>query len=347
MCQHANIPLSSLITLDDFPHQLSPLSNLSWILVDHNKLQGDLGKTYSAQVHGVLDHHDEENAVPREMGPEPRIIEKCGSCTSLVVRYCRSSWDCISSSSLSTGAAHGQGEAAIDDSIVTQGWDAQIAKLAMASILVDTANLTALGKVEDVDIEAVEYLEAKINMSSKDAKSWNRDSYYQEIGEAKNNIGELTVNEILRKDYKQWTENEISLGISSVVKSLGFLVKKAEEGSSASSIDNELDSFMTEKKLDVFAVMTSTSSEDGQFKRELLLQTRTHRLSSTMSNFADRAVPAFQLEDMLVENLSTSLTTEQGGVWRKTWHQKDLSKSRKQVAPLLREVLEKSSFSPS
>lgn len=339
VCEYANISPSSLITLDDLPDNGSLLESTSWILVDHNKLQGYLGKTYSAYVHGVLDHHEEENAVLQRTEPEPRVIEKCGSCTSLVVRYCRDSWDSISNSSRSSSAAHGQGEAAIDDSVVTQGWDAQVAKMAVASILVDTANLTAPGKIEKVDIEAVDYLEAKIKMSSKYAKSWSRDGYYQEMSEAKKNIGDLTLNEILKKDYKQWAEGGIELGISSVVKCLEFLANKADEGQGGSNIEGELERFMSERKLELFAIMTTSSSEDGQFRRELLLQTNAPRFSSALTWFADRATIAFQLEEMLIADYPTSQTSGIDKAWRRTWLQKDVSKSRKQVAPLLREAL--------
>lgn len=161
VCAHANIAVDRLITLDDLPNHAKPLKSARWILVDHNKLQGVQGDRYSSKVHGVIDHHEEENAVSQDTEPEPRVIEKCGSCTSLVARWCRPAWDSISSSSLSTGAAHGQGEGAVNDSTVAQGWDAQVAKLALASILVDTANLKAPGKVEQVDRDSVDYLEAK------------------------------------------------------------------------------------------------------------------------------------------------------------------------------------------
>lgn len=57
----------------------------------------------------------------QDTDPEPRILEEAGSCTSLVVRYFSSTWDDLSSSSLSSGAGHAQGsEYAIDDSAVTQ-----------------------------------------------------------------------------------------------------------------------------------------------------------------------------------------------------------------------------------
>lgn len=306
-----------------------------WILVDHNKLQGDLGDQYSKRVHGVIDHHEEENAVPEDTDPEPCVIEKCGSCTSLVVRQCRPAWDSISSSSLSTGAAHGQGEVAVNDSAVTQGWDAQVAKMALASILVDTANLTAPGKVEQVDRDSLDYLEAKIQMSPKDARTWSRDSYYKEIDEARRDISSLSLTEVLIKDYKGWTESGGKLGISSVVKPLAFLVQKASE-EKLSSFEDELSEFMDDRDLSVFAIMTTSTSSEGSFKRELLIQARSSA-SSLAINFAEQAASDLRLEGLNITGIPTQ--DKPGHQWRKVWLQRDVSKSRKQVAPLLRKAM--------
>ena len=303
--------------------------------MDHNKLQGSLGNQYSSRVRGVIDHHEEENAVPENTDPEPRVVEKCGSCTSLVVRQCKPAWDSISSSSLSTGAAHGQGEVAVNDSAVTQVWDAQVAKMALASILVDTANLSAPGKVEQVDRDSVDYLEAKIQLSSKDAATWCRDLYYKEIDEAKRNISSLSLIEVLIKDYKGWTESGAKLGISSVVKPLDFLVQKASE-EKLPSFEEQLQQFMDDRDLSVFAIMTTSTSSKGEFQRELLVQARSSA-SSWAINFAEQGVSDFQLEDLNIKGVSTQ--DKPGQYWRKVWLQKDLSKSRKQVAPLLRKAM--------
>ena len=303
--------------------------------MDHNKLQGDLGDKYTSKVRGVIDHHEEENAVPENTDPEPRVIEKCGSCTSLVVRQCKPVWDSISSSSLSTGAAHGQGEGAVNDSAVTQGWDAQVAKLALASILVDTANLTAPGKVELVDRDSVDYLEAKIQLSSKDAKTWNRDHYYKEIDEAKRDISRLSLTEILIKDYKGWTEGGVKMGISSVVKPLEFLVRKAKE-ETLSSFEDQLSQFMDDQDITVFAIMTTSTSPEGNFKRELLVQARPSA-SSLAIKFAEESASELQLEHLNINGIPTQ--DKPGQQWRKVWLQKDVSKSRKQVAPLLRKAM--------
>jgi len=332
VCKHANISPSHLLTLNDLPTNFKQPGNIRWILVDHNKLQGELGEKYSGQVYGVIDHHDEERAVPKDTGPEPRVVEKCGSCTSLVVRYCKSAWDDISSCSLSSGAAHAQGEYVIDDSSVTQGWDAQIAKMALASIIVDTANLTAPGKVEQVDREAVEYLEARIHISAKDARGWSRDGYYNELDEAKRDIGGLTLQEILTKDYKQWTENGMNLGMSSIVKPLKFLVQKAEPA----AFEEEIQRFMDKLDLSIFAIMTTSTSAKGEFRRELLVHAKESAAPS-VDRFVKRATSQLGLEKIEMKGAAASPDGE--SLWPAIWNQKDVSKSRKQVAPWLREAM--------
>ena len=336
------------MTLDDLPAfseletKLKP-TDTRWILVDHNKLQGTLGSIYGSRVNGVIDHHEEENFAPRETDPEPRIIEKSGSCTSLVVRTLRSVWDTGSGSALSSGAGHAQGEAAIDDSAVTQTWDAQIAKLALASILVDTANLTAEGKVFPADKEAVEYLEAKIQSSAREARTWDRANFHSEINAAKSDIDSLTLDDILRKDYKEWIENGKNLGISSVVRPLSFLVQKALEANrietQETSFDAAIADFSDTRDLSMFAIMTASTSPRKGFQRELLLDARGSA-ASIAARFSSQATAELGLEDLSVGGINGYNTFgHEPGVFRKVWRQEDVSKSRKQVAPLLRQAM--------
>lgn len=343
---HVNITPSHLITLSDLPplpqlRQTLKPENTCWILVDHNNIQGALGSIYSARVHGVIDHHEDEHTVPPATDPEPRIVQKCGSCTSLVVRYCRPAWDASSSSALSSGAARGQGESAINDSAVIETWDAQVAKLALASVLIDTANLTAEGKVEAVDREAVKYLEAKILMSAREARTWERGRFYEEIDRAKSDIGALELRDVLRKDYKAWREGEEALGISSVVKPLQFLVEKAKaeasDKSEGEAFDKAIESFMNERDLALYAIMTTSSTSSGQFQRELLLQARPDGTSAAQK-FVAQASSELGLEALnsSSEDFDDSFKPMGSQTYRKVWLQKEVGKSRKQVAPLLR-----------
>ena len=291
---------------------------------------------------GVIDHHEDESFVPTTTNPEPRIIEKVGSCTSLVTRFCRSSWDVISSSSLSIGSAHGQGDDALNDSAFSQAWDARVAKLAIASILIDTNNLTAEDKVEQADREAVEYLEAKIATSPKDAKAWDRKAYYKEINGAKKDIGDFTLEEILTKDYKQWTEKGMNLGISSVVRNLEFLVGKAVESGSdgkGAVFVIETETFMKKRDLAVLAIMTKSKSKNGDFQRELLLQARSG-VQDVAFSCAESVEKELELEELSLDSVEMNPRPSAGQVWRNAWLQRKLAASRKQVAPLLRRAMQ-------
>jgi exopolyphosphatase len=177
-------------------------------------------------------------------------VQKSGSCSSLVVEYCRDAWDALSNRSNDTEVA---------------SWDAELARLALAPILIDTTNLTNDHKVTDADVKATRYLESLI-MTGSDGV-FNRDEYFERITAAKTDIGHLSMPDILRKDYKQWTEaGSIKLGISSVVKDIQFLIDKA--GNKVKFLAAVKD-FAQERDLSSFSIMT-TSQQDGSFRRELL-----------------------------------------------------------------------------
>ena len=280
--------------------------------------------------------------------PEPRILEKAGSCTSLVVRQFGSVWDTISSSSLSSGAGHAQSsDCTTDDSAVSQGWDAQIAKFAMASILEDTANLTSESKTETVDRDMVAYLEAKIQLSSKDARIWKRDQFYNEITTAKKDIDSLRLSDIWRKDYKDWTENEMKLSMSTVVKPLSFMVNKARKesdmdgGDKDYAFDLKVQQHMSNSSIDVFAIMTAFTNEASEFHRELFLQAHGPTIDAA-NRFAEIAVGELGLVAIDIEGIAKEPVRGTGDdqVWRRVWRQEEVGKSRKQVGPLIRKAMQ-------
>ncbi|KAF1936351.1 DHH phosphoesterase [Clathrospora elynae] len=342
--KHANIESKHLITLDDLPalsdieSELDP-TNTKWILVDHNALQGQLGKIYSKRVTGVIDHHDDEGKVPKDTGDEPRIIEQSGSCTSLIANYLRSSWDVLSESAISSGAVHAQGDSLSDNEAVVKRWDAEVAQLGLASIIIDTARFHDKNKTTEHDRKAVEYLEAKIMLCPQLAADFDRESFYKEITAAKRDIGRLELRDILRKDYKQWDEGGQKLGISSIVKPMEFLQKKAGEEAANESTDGDalmeaVERFAKERDLDIYSIMTTATFSGGEFGRELLLWAFNEGAVAVAKAFATNSRDELGLEDW---QGSSDIAEE--GQWRKVWRQRHVQHSRKRVAPLLREAM--------
>lgn len=313
---HANLKPSDLITLSDLPLDTERFSRLHpdktrWLLVDHNALQGELGKVYGTRLVGCIDHHDEEGKVPRESRDEPRIVKKSGSCSSLVVETCKGAWDALSAKSTTNEE---------------KTWDTELAYLALAPVLIDTTNLTIESKVTSADTEAVKYLESRI--SGFDS-NFDTGKYFQELSAAKHDIEELSLKDILRKDYKQWSEaGSTILGISSVVKDVQFLIEKA--GSGALFLD-ALENFAKERDLSICSIMT-TANQDGKFKRELFVWGLDEKGVKAVKKFKTDSTKKLGLKQWKKETLDS----DGNGQLRQCWWQENVENSRKQVAPLLR-----------
>lgn len=313
----ANLKQSDLITLSDLPQRSQlPAENTQWILVDHNALQGELGSQYGKRVQGCIDHHIEENKVPKETGDEPRIVKKTGSCTSLVVEFCKEAWNALSEESKSK-----------DDEVAC--WDKELAYLALGPVLIDTSNMRNEAETTERDIAIVHYLESKI--TAVPGEQYNPEVYFREIAEAKEDISSIDLHGLLRKDYKQWTEGSLNLGVSSVMADVKTLIDKAGD---QQKFLNTLKQFAEERKLSILSIMTK-SKLDGIFRRELLVWGMNEKGSEAAKRFEAESKEKLGLFTWEEESLDTQGDKE----WRRCWWQRKLENSRKQVAPLLRAAM--------
>jgi exopolyphosphatase len=313
-------------------------------------MQGELGSIYCGHVTGTIDHHEDEGTVTKDCDGEPWIIHKSGSCASLVVGYCKEAWDALSRTATYRDRQSHAGEAEEDSA---EGWDAEVALLALAPILIDTANLKDAAKVTPSDVDAVRYLESRIKLGAaaigvgaeKVAEAhghghghgYDRDAYLREISEAKGSIDELSLEDILRKDYKQWTEHgSVILGISSVVRNIDFLVRKT--GSQAVFLER-LRSFAEKRQLSVVAIMTTSISAEGKFMRELLVWGVDERGAETAKRFESGAKNPLGLVEEWGKGALDEVNGSPESGWRRCWVQERVENSRKQVAPLLRKAV--------
>ncbi|RMJ27684.1 exopolyphosphatase [Aspergillus sp. HF37] len=305
-----------------------------------------LGNVHFSVV-GYVDHHEYEGFVPSpdamtSLHQYPAIIQPVGSCASLIVAWLKDSklWR--------------EPEAEAEET------HKQLARLALSPILIDTANLTAESKVTDTDRTAVDILLGTLLLDDANVTSVTRatqNEIYNQVLEAKQaSLDLLTVDEILDRDFKQWAETTaqgaatLQLGFCSVVKPIQWVIRKA--GGPESFLDS-LSSFSASRALDIVVVMTAFGSDD-KFCRELFVCALRGGLAVEMleSEFIPEASSRLGLRDwypaegdgmdqMEAQGIRSALNADAGkdGHWKRLWVQADVSKSRKQVAPLLRSAV--------
>lgn len=302
---NAGLDHSDLLTLTELP-DLKP-EDTQWVLVDHNALTGRL-KRYQSRVIGCVDHHVDEGTVPNDVSP--RVVEPCGSCMSLVVDQYQDSWKQQTRFNASK-AIHAQ--------------DSALAKIALGPILIDTINLTSKEKVKPKDLSSAALLDEIIA-----DPSFSHTAYFDKITAVKEDISKLSFRDIFRKDYKEWEDGDVLLGISCAVQNLDYLLDKA---GSVDAMIHELQSWATERHLDMVALMTTSHPKD-EFQRHLFVWGVTEKGEQATQTFVNDSQEKLKLEQWSDGKLDKEAC-------RFAWRQYELAASRKQVAPLLREAMNK------
>jgi exopolyphosphatase len=232
---------------------------------------------------------------------------------SLVIEHCKPTWD-----HLATHYPHAPLEA-------------DIARVALAPILIDTTNLTSKDKTTDCDRQAAALAESKLAGSDYD-----RTAYFEQLTSLKDRIQGLSYRDILRKDYKRWHEGSLTLGVSTVVQGLGYVLREIGD---REELLGALRGWAKEQGLDVAAIMT-VSKPEGVFTRELLVWGLNGEGVRVVKGFVEKCEGTLGLEKWKEGELDGG---DGEGEWRACWRQNGIEFSRKQVAPMLREAMKECS----
>jgi exopolyphosphatase len=350
-----------LVTVADFARSLKELSatkkiQADAVMVDWNAMQERVdGKPGYGSVSGLeevtfrtvgcIDHHVDEHFVPgAEEIPsdQPLIIQPGpGSCSSLITSDLKKRGFWTASQDASSAAEI-----------------AQVAKLALAPILIDTSNLTAAGKVKDVDIQSVDFLQKLVSgASSSTDPEWDMEAFYEQIDDAKrNSLDLLTPEEILDRDFKDWTEktqssgHNIKLGFCSSVKPIRWIIQKAGGPQQFLEVVRKF-AQREDKELDMVVVMTSFTSAENQHTRELFIcaSEESGLTVDSIKKFINESsslglIEWTPLDGECVDLVEADIRGALNGtskVWRHLWVQTNATASRKQVAPMLRDAVAK------
>jgi exopolyphosphatase len=323
----AGLDQESLLTLDDLSPDgiakpcLEPeLADVT--LVDENVLRGPLAKDYGHRVVGIVDHHVDQRQRLADNAAGPRIVVKCGSCTSLVVNFWRDDWNALFPPS-TTKDNGGVDTTAAECSV-------QAATLALASILVDTNNLTEVSKTTEADLVAAEFLKSKVPPSFDGA------SFFAGLQRAKQGIDGLSLEEVLRKDFKQWSAGEVSIGISGIVRSLSYLAHELQDRAHLdSSFAERAREFARSRSLDVYMIMTAHTNAEGDFQRDLFVCGLSQRGVEAARKFIDQ-----HGRDLDLGRLEGDWSNiDEPSEYQRVFKQRALHQSRKQVAPMMNDLV--------
>ncbi|QLG75091.1 hypothetical protein HG535_0H04180 [Zygotorulaspora mrakii] len=290
--ERMNITEDMLFFLEDLQHLKNEYGLLHAVLVDHNQLESGV-RPYVEKVTGIIDHHKDEHLYP---SADPREITKTGSCSSLVFNY----WNQKLANPYSLK---------------------EVACLSLGAALIDTSNFKY--KVEQSDIDA-SHLYSKLLLNMNEAQ------YYEKLRQEKDNLKGFTIQDILRKDYKEFLfetseNNKLRVGIASVVKPLEWFHStfKGEE-----CFEKACSSAERKHEVDIFLVLTAWVN-NGEFKRELAL-TSTSVDKESLLEILKYLRNKLQLE---------LIRQESDGPHFFSFRQLDVAASRKQVAPTLKDAI--------
>ena len=311
------------------------------MLVDHNAPSITIPRIPTSsilgrlEVVGCIDHHIDEHFVPETASP--RIITTgIGSCTTLVVSDLRKSgiWPKSKLPPAELSAI------------------AQMSHLALAPILIDTNNLKATGeKCSDLDRAIAATLEIEMGASTAMLgikSSWNRDSFYEPIVDAKKaSLDLLSAQEMFERDYKSWVEGDVEIGISSLVRPVSWLVEHFEGGAEELAAEvtkfaNDMQEQQTNDgvKFEVYLMLTPGQKAKG---KEIVVVCLSDRMAKAVEGFEKKAdegdLRLKEWDDGKRDEVARAFGKEFGEAKFKVYWMTNREKTRKQGAPIVREAV--------
>ncbi|XP_063277172.1 exopolyphosphatase PRUNE1 [Prinia subflava] len=288
LLRERGIPAAALVFRDEIDlGALHRAGLLSLTLVDHHVLPGADAALEEAVVE-VLDHRPLE----RDRGPPCRVtVEPVGSCATLVTERIL------------------QGPPGV--------LDGATAALLHATILLDCINLSpAAGKVTPRDVACVSLLEERFPELPA------RDAVFGALQAAKFDVTGLTTEQMLRKDLKVLSNDDVVVGISGVFEDLEtFLLRPG--------LLQDLEAFCQGRGYAGLVAMTVSFNEHYEPTRKLAVYSRQEPLRTTLCRALEEATTPSLLLQPLPSPWPCVATYAQGNAVA----------ARKKVLPILRAAL--------
>ena len=285
-------------------------------LVDHNVPRGGVAEIWGEdvqrmKVEGIIDHHEDEGVFTTQReGMRRYDVQKSGSCASLVTNW-------ISSQPSSHLVSHDPVVQFDISGLLLEniGEMRGVAQLLLSAILIDTANLKS--KATPHDYRAAQYLTQYI-------PELNLLNLYDTLRDVKNSINGMSLAEILRRDYKEFSTPLGKLGVSTINRPIPVLKKRFP------SFEEDVKDFIVERGLCTHIMMT-WSFQDREFRRAGMI---VSQFEDVVTSFKEKGREKFGMH-----SVESELGSVMDGWTEWVYEQDDLDASRKQVAPFVQDVM--------
>lgn len=239
-----NIAIDDLVFLDDnVPlNELLKQKRLSLNLVDHNVLKPSQAHLSDA-VERIVDHHADENIQYPLISGENKLIAVAGSAATLIA------------------------EKILSNQQVRM--HPEFAALLLAPILIDTSNLKSAEKTTEKDIKVAEQLQ---NLTSSLPQG-----FYHNVLAAKNDISNLSPLMLLSKDFKEYLDDDILYGITSLPPTVQWDVQHIE------SLKESIQKFASERNLAFLILLMSGNT--AQTKRKIWVYSHSRDLLQAFDTY--------------------------------------------------------------
>jgi exopolyphosphatase len=308
MLQAAHINILDLHSISDFSFDLP--KSLTVSLLDHNSMNKALRqKLHTAnnyEIVEIIDHHLDAGDHSHVKGLNRRIaFEGCfplvGSCCTLVFEKGRMLF-------------------------TPQTFPRDVAHILLGVILIDTLNMDEkANKGTARDGRAIEELMTILQMSNH-----AKNAYYDSLMNCKMDPsfwGELSCDNCLNFDFKQFDWNDGSVGFSSILLPVTELMNKSN------SLDS-IQAFMVKSHLN-FLIIMSLCNATTIPQRELLIVSDNSLITNTIADklCTDETIPLELTKMELAEEVANQC--DKKSIHLIAFKQGNLKASRKQLAPLI------------
>jgi len=336
--------LDELLTLSEIS-EFQPVPFEKFVLVDHNRL-GTLVNRPEVKVVSIFDHHDDEGLY---LDASPRIISPVGSCASLIATQ-------LPSEPL-----------------------ADLAFLLLSAILIDTDGLKPGGKAVQADRDSALILAPKSTIANSipplsalsPIDHPNPDALFnaqaikdltKTLKEKKSEVSHLSPFDLIRRDYKEYTHTlSWATGSPAIKVGLSTVVSGLKSWASDGALEQAVVRWMRQRNITILGVCTSfrdtkkmsRKSDKGKHKRE---QAWFVLAETELANIPGQALTTDVLAKHLWTGLEAAATLQLEKYKRykylekssrlppesraKAYKQKNVDASRKEIAPLVKSLLE-------